>query len=89
VVTKTELAIQYFQQGEIGKALKILSKFHGFSKEEQRCLQIASECYSGNSLFYESLGIDVEKIISEATACIEKSIISTTNIAPKIMKKSA
>lgn len=71
-MTKTETAIRYYQQGEIGKAIKILSKFHGFSKEEQRCLQMASECYSGNSLFYESLGIDVEKVLSEATACIEK-----------------
>lgn len=72
MTTKTETAIRCFQQGETKKALKILSKFRGFSKEEQRCLQIASECYSGNRLFYESLGIDVEKILSEATECIEK-----------------
>ncbi len=71
-MTKTETAIRYYQQGEIGKAIKILSKFHGFSKDEQRCLQIASECYSGNRAFYESLGIDVENVLSEATACIEK-----------------
>lgn len=71
-MTKTETAIRYFQQGEIGKAIKILSTFHGFSKEEKRCLQIASECYSGNRSFYESLGIDVEKVLLEATACIEK-----------------
>lgn len=72
MTTKTELAIQYFRQGKIGKALKILSKFHGFSKEEQRSLQIASDCYSGNGAFYESLGIDIDKILFEATACIEK-----------------
>ncbi len=69
---KTETAIRHFLQGEIGKTLKIFSKFHGFSKEERRCLQIASDCYSGNRAFYESLGIDVEKILSEATSYIEK-----------------
>lgn len=72
MITKTETAIRYFQQGEIGKAIKILSKFHGFSKEEKRCPQIASECYSGNRAFYESLGIDIEKVFLEANACIEK-----------------
>ena len=72
MITKTETAIRYYQQGEIGKALKILSKFHGFSKDEQRSLQIASDCYSGNRAFYESLSIDVEKILLEATLCIEK-----------------
>ncbi len=72
MTTKTETAKQYFQQGDIGKAIKILSKFHGFSKEEQRCLQIASDCYFGNRAFYESLGIDIEKVLLEATALIEK-----------------
>ena len=72
MMTKTETAIRYFQQGDIGKAIKIFSKFHGFSKEEQRSLQIASDCYSGNGAFYESLGIDIEKVLLEATACIEK-----------------
>lgn len=72
MITKTDMAILYYQQGEIGKAIKILSKFHGFSKEEQRCLQIASDCYSGNRSFYESLGIDVAKVLSEATSYIEK-----------------
>ncbi len=72
MITKTEIAKRYFQQGDIGKAIKILSKFHGFSKEELRCLQIASECYSGNRAFYESLGIDIENVLSEATAFIEK-----------------
>ena len=66
------MAILYYQQGEVGKAIKILSKFHGFSKEEQRCLQISSDCYSGNRSFYESLGIDVAKVLSEATSYIEK-----------------
>lgn len=72
MMTKTEIAKRYFQQEDIRKAIKILSKFHGFSKEELRCLQIASDCYSGNGAFYESLGIDVEKVLLEATACIEK-----------------
>ena len=72
ITTKTETAIRYYQQDDIGKAIKIFSKFHGFSKDEQRCLQIANECYSGNRSFYESLGIDVEKVLSEATAFIEK-----------------
>lgn len=72
MMTKTEIAKRYYQQGDIGKAVKTLSKFHGFSKEEKRCLQIASECYSGNRSFYESLGIDIEKVLLEAIVCIEK-----------------
>lgn len=72
MTTKTEIAKQYFQQGEIGKAIKILFKFHRFSKEEQRCLQISSNCYFGNRSFYESLGIYVAKVLSEATSYNEK-----------------
>ena len=72
MMTKTDNAKRYYQQGGIGKAIKIFSKFHGFSKEEQRCLQIASDCYSGNRALYKSLGIDIEKILLEATVCIEK-----------------
>lgn len=65
MTTKTEAAKRHYRQGEIGKAIKIFSKFHGFGKAEQRCLQIASECYYGSSSFYESIGIDVEKVERE------------------------
>lgn len=33
MTTKTETAIRCFQQGETRKAIKILSKFHGFREK--------------------------------------------------------
>ncbi len=75
MVTKTEKAIMLFKQGDYVSAFKIFSRFRGFSKDELRIIQIAHECYSGNSSFYVSLGIDVDECISRAIECISKKYI--------------
>lgn len=60
--TKTSKAIDLFESGQLKEALSIFRTFRiGFTKEERRTLQIASESLSGNAVFYQQLGIDTEK----------------------------
>lgn len=71
--TKTNKAISLLQCGDFKAALAIFSTFRmGFTKEEQRTLQIASESLAGNASFYQQLGIDTNKEIERS-----KSIISS------------
>lgn len=52
--TKTNKAISLLRAGNLKEALLIFRTFRiGFTKEERRTLQIASESLSGNSLFYQ------------------------------------
>lgn len=68
---KTSKAVALFQQGMLSKSLSIFKTFRiGFTKEEKRTLEIASDCLNGRSLFYEQLGVDVEN-----TILFSKSII--------------
>lgn len=82
MVTKTEKAIMLFKQGNYLSAFKIFSRFRGFSKDELRIIQIAHECYSGNTSFYASLGIDVDECINSAIECISKKYLSDTSSNP-------
>ena len=69
--TKTNKAISLLQCGNFKAALAIFSTFRiGFSKEEQRTLQIASESLSGHSSFYRQLGIDIDKEIEKSKSII-------------------
>lgn len=70
MITKTEKAISLFKQGDYLPAFKIFSKFRGFSKEERRIIQIAHECFSGNTAFYVSLGINTEECVNAAIECL-------------------
>lgn len=57
--------------GNLKEALSIFRTFRiGFTKEERRTLQIASESLSGNSLFYQQLGIDTNKEIEKSKSII-------------------
>lgn len=70
--TKTKRAVDLFNRGCFKESLAIFRTFKiGFTKEQKRVIQIASESLSGNSQFYLKLGIDVQKLIDES-----KSIIS-------------
>ena len=65
--------------GNLKEALSIFRTFRiGFTKEERRTLQIASESLSGNSLFYQQLGIDTNKEIEKS-----KSIIASKYLKMK------
>ena len=57
--------------GNLKEALSIFRTFRiGFTKEERRTLQIASESLSGNSLFYQQLGIDTDKEIEKSRSIL-------------------
>lgn len=77
--TKTSKAILLLRAGYLKEALSIFRTFRiGFTKEERRTLQIASESLSGNSLFYQQLGIDTNKEIEKS-----KSIIASKYLKMK------
>lgn len=57
--TKTSKAVAYMRSGEWQKALSIFKTFRiGFTNEERRSIQIASEVLNGNGDFYRQIGID-------------------------------
>lgn len=57
--SKTRKALSLLEDGKIREALAIFRSFRiGFSKEEKRTIQIASDTLNGSGLFYEKLGID-------------------------------
>lgn len=69
--TKTSKAILLLRAGYLKEALSIFRTFRiGFTKEERRTLQIASESLSGNSLFYQQLGIDTNKEIDKSKSIL-------------------
>ena len=69
--TKTNKAISLLQCGNFKAALAIFSTFRiGFSKEEQRTLQIASEALSGNSSFYQQIGVDTDIEIEKSKSIL-------------------
>ena len=58
--TKTEKAINLFESGCLKEALSIFRTFRiGFTKEERRTLQIASESLAGNENFYQQIDLSV------------------------------
>lgn len=69
--TKTSKAITLLRSGCLKEALSIFSTFRiGFSKEERRTLKIAHECLSGNSVFYQQLGIDTSAVIEKSKSLL-------------------
>ena len=70
-MTKTEKAVALWKEGEVKKALAIFVTFKiGFSKAEQRTLQIANECLAGHVGFYSQLGIDIKQELKKAREII-------------------
>ena len=77
--TKTNKAVLLFRSGQLKEALSIFRTFKvGFTEDERRTLQIASEAISGNSSFYRQLGIDTDKAIEKS-----KSIITSKYLKMK------
>lgn len=69
--TKTNKAVLLFRSGQLKEALAIFRTFKiGFTNDERRTLQIASESLSGNSLFYQQLGIDTAKEIEKSKSIL-------------------
>lgn len=79
--TKTEKAVKLFQSGCLKEALAIFRTFRiGFSKEERRTLQIASESLTGNSGFYHQLGIDTDSMIMKSKEIITEKYLSNEKV---------
>lgn len=64
--TKTEKAIQLLSAGELKRALAIFRTFRmGFTKDERRTMEIASDSLNGHAGFYSGIGIDTEAEIGK------------------------
>ena len=72
MVTKTSQAVKMFNQGLLKEALSLFKTFRiGFTKEEKRILEIASDCLNGRSSFYKQIGVDTEKAVSDSQLIIK------------------
>ena len=79
--TKTNKAISLLQCGDLKAALAISSTFRiGFTKEERRTLQIASESLAGNENFYQQIGIDTDSMISKSVEIITEKYLSNQKV---------
>ena len=73
VKTKTSKALALLKDGETRKALAIFRTFRvGFTKDEQRTIQIASETLNGSGRFYQNLGIDSSLEVKKAIQILRK-----------------
>ena len=87
--TKTEKAINLFESGCLKEALSIFRTFRiGFTKEERRTLQIASESLAGNENFYQQIGIDTDSMISKSVEIITEKYLSNEKVQCKIGRKA-
>lgn len=70
--TKVSKAIGLYKQGQLKKALAIFRNFkRDFSKDEQRTIQIASDCLNGCEKFYAQLGISAVTQLTQAEMIIK------------------
>lgn len=75
--TKTNKVIELLKQGNFKNALLIVRTFKiGFTDDERRTLQIASESILGSSSFYRQLGIDTEKEIAKSKQLLIERYLS-------------
>ena len=70
--TKTSKAIGLFKDGKLRDALAIFKTFKiGFTKEERRTIQIASETLNGFGAMYQSIGIDTAMMVQKSITVIK------------------
>ncbi len=78
--TKTSKAVSLFRSGYLKEALLIFRTFRiGFTKDERRTLQIASESLSGNSSFYQQIGIDTKMEVEKSKELLTKKYLGNEN----------
>lgn len=74
--TKTSKAVLLLRSGCLKGSLSIFRTFKiGFTKEERRTLQIASESLSGNAGFYQQIGIDTNREIERSKELLHKKYL--------------
>lgn len=72
-MTKTEQVVGYVRAGEWSKAMNIAKTFRlGFTKDEIRTIEIASDTLNGNGRLYRDLGIDVAVEVSKCKELLKK-----------------
>ena len=73
MTTKTDKAVGLLRAGEFSKALSIFRTFRmGFTKEQVRTMEIASETLAGNGRIYEQLGIDTRAEVEKAKRLLQE-----------------
>jgi hypothetical protein len=79
--TKTSKAVALLKDGRMREALAVFRTFRmGFSREERRTIQIASETLNGSGKFYQSLGINTDSILEEASRILAKKYLQSSII---------
>lgn len=64
IETKTQKVIMLVESGEWQKALSILRTFRlGFTRDEKRLIQIASDTMNGHGNFYDDLGVNTSEVV--------------------------
>ena len=72
-MTKTEQAINLWEEGKKKEALRIFKSFRiGITRDDRCSLSIAYECLSGKEDFYSQLGKDISAIKLQAAEIVEK-----------------
>ena len=73
VKTKTSKALALLKDGETRKALAIFRTFRvGFTADERRTIQIASDTLNGSGRFYSDLGIDASLEVKKAIQIVRQ-----------------
>lgn len=76
MTTKTEKAVNLLKDGRFKEALAIFKTFRiGFTKDEKRSMEIASETLNGSGAFYESIGVDTKEEIRKAKELLKKKYL--------------
>lgn len=76
--TKTSIALSLFRSGDLRGAFSLFSCFRiGFTSDETRTIQIASESLKGNVGFYKSIGIDTDGEVRKAKEIIKAKYFQT------------
>jgi len=71
-MTKTEQVVGYVRAGEWSKAMNIAKTFRlGFTSDEIRTIEIASDTLNGNGRLYRDLGIDVAAEVFKCKALLK------------------
>jgi len=76
--TKTQIAIQHFNEHRYKKSFSIFAKFKiNLTKNEQRSIQIANETIADESkqCFYSAIGVDWKSEIKNAKQIIRLKFI--------------
>ena len=70
-MTKTEQVIVLVKAGEWAKAMNIAKTFrYGFTKDDIRTMEIASDTLNGNGKIYRDMGIDVAAEVFKCKALL-------------------